>query len=106
MKYDVKFACGHTSTVELFGKTAERERKIAFYEKNYLCPDCYKDMKEEEKKMNCIEVEMSYKKYKESYSECTTKAGSYDAKNKTIVVYIPELTNELEKENDESNRKI
>lgn len=106
MKYDVKFACGHTSTVELFGKTADRERKISFYEKNYLCPDCYKDMKEEEKKMNCIEVEMSYKEYKESYPECTTKAGSYDVKDKTIVVYVPELTTESEEENDGSDIKV
>lgn len=106
MKYDVKFACGHTSTIELFGKAAERERKIAFYEKNYLCPDCYKDMKEEEKKLNCMKVEMPYREYKESYSEYTTKAGSYDAKNKTIVVYIPELKNEPEKENDRSDIKI
>jgi hypothetical protein len=106
MKYNVKFACGHTSTVELFGKTAERERKIAFYEKNYLCPDCYKDMKEEEKKLNCMEMEMSYKEYKESYPECTTKAGSYDAKDKTIVVYVPELTTESEEEKDESSIEI
>lgn len=106
MKYDVKFACGHTDTVELFGKAADRERKIAFYEKNCLCPDCYKDMKEEEKKMNCIEVEMSYKEYKESYPECTTKVGSYDAKDKTIVVYIPELTAESEEEKDESSIEI
>lgn len=106
MKYDVKFACGHTGTVELFGKTAERERKITFYEKNYLCPDCYKDMKEEEKKLNCMEVEMSYREYKENYSEYATKAGSYDAKNKTIVAYVPKLTNELEKENDGSDIKV
>jgi hypothetical protein len=106
MKYDVKFACGHTGTVELFGKTADRERKISFYEKNCLCPDCYKDMKEEEKKLNCMEVEMLYGEYKENYSECTTKAGSYDAKNKTIVVYVPKLINELEKENDGSDIKV
>ena len=28
MKYDVRFSCGHTHTVELFGKSADRERKI------------------------------------------------------------------------------
>ena len=106
MKYDVKFACGHTSTIELFGKMADRERRIAFYEKNYLCPDCYKDMKEEEKKMNCIEVEMSYKEYKESYAECVIKAGTYDKKEKTIVVYVPELTTESEEENDGSDIKV
>ena len=27
-KYDVTYACGHTETVNLYGKTSERERKI------------------------------------------------------------------------------
>ena len=41
-KYDVKFSCGHEATVELFGKSSERERKIAWFERYGLCPCCYK----------------------------------------------------------------
>jgi len=41
-KYDVKFSCGHEETVELFGKSADRERKIAYFEKHGVCSECYK----------------------------------------------------------------
>ena len=45
MKYDVRFSCGHTHTVELFGKSADRERKIKWYEEFGVCPDCYAEQK-------------------------------------------------------------
>ena len=32
MKYDITYSCGHTGTVELYGKTSERESKIRWYE--------------------------------------------------------------------------
>nr|DAS58929.1 MAG TPA: hypothetical protein [Caudoviricetes sp.] len=41
-KYDVTYACGHTETVNLYGKTSERERKIEWMENNCVCPACYK----------------------------------------------------------------
>ena len=47
-KYDVTYTCGHTETVELFGKTSERERKIAWMEGNCLCPSCYKEKQQKE----------------------------------------------------------
>lgn len=34
------------------------------------------------------EVKMSYREYKQSYSDCATKKGSYDSNNKTVVVYV------------------
>ena len=43
-KYQVNFSCGHTGTVELFGKSEERSRKIAYFEKEGLCSECYKEM--------------------------------------------------------------
>lgn len=49
-KYNVKFSCGHTATIELYGKEKDRQRKIAWYEENGLCPDCYRKQQEEEKK--------------------------------------------------------
>lgn len=45
MKYTVTYSCGHTGTVQLYGKTEERERKIKYYEEYGLCPECYKKQK-------------------------------------------------------------
>ena len=39
MKYEIKYACGHTGTVQLFGKTADRERKVKWLE-TQICPAC------------------------------------------------------------------
>ena len=95
-KYEVKFSCGHTATVELFGKGTERERKIAYFEKYGICPECYKAEKEEERKHNeeeyakkHDEVEMLYRDYKNNYSKYRTKTDSYNADTKTIIVYLP-----------------
>lgn len=40
MKYEVTYKCGHTGTVELFGKSADREAKLRWYEQ-HDCPECY-----------------------------------------------------------------
>lgn len=48
MKYDVTYSCGHTSTVELFGKTEDRERKLHWMETEGMCPDCYREWQCEE----------------------------------------------------------
>jgi len=48
-KYTVKYSCGHGEhTVELFGPSKERERKIRWYETNRVCPECYRASKKEE----------------------------------------------------------
>lgn len=48
-KYDVTFACGHTATVELFGKSSDREWKLKRMAEG-ICPDCYKAQKEADRK--------------------------------------------------------
>lgn len=48
-KYDVTFACGHTATVELFGKSSDREWKLQRMAEG-LCPDCYRAQQEAERK--------------------------------------------------------
>lgn len=48
MKYDVTYSCGHTATIQLYGSTAEREHKIAWMEREGLCPDCYREQQKEE----------------------------------------------------------
>ena len=47
MKYDITYSCGHTGTVELYGKTSERESKIRWYETTAVCPECYKKQQQE-----------------------------------------------------------
>lgn len=89
MKYDVKFSCGHTHTVQLFGKYADRERKIEYFERCGVCPDCYREMKEMENAIGCKEVKMHYAEYKKNYPDCKTKSGSYNREEKTIIVYVP-----------------
>lgn len=41
-KYDIKYSCGHTGRIELYGKTCDREGKIEYLEKYGNCPDCYR----------------------------------------------------------------
>lgn len=47
MLYEVKYACGHVGTVNITGKSSERENRL-----NYLatcdCVDCHKAKKEQE----------------------------------------------------------
>ena len=45
--------------------------------------------KQIKRKCGHIEKRMSYVDYKIEYISCRKKEGSYDGKNKTIVVYVP-----------------
>ncbi|MCD7730449.1 MAG: hypothetical protein LUI05_03010 [Oscillospiraceae bacterium] len=54
MKYTVRCSCGHNDVVELFGKGADRERKIAWYETSGVCVECYKAAKRAEEAVKPI----------------------------------------------------
>lgn len=47
-KYTVKMSCGHEQTVELYGKSSERDRKIQYYQDCGLCKECYKQQIQKE----------------------------------------------------------
>lgn len=49
-QYQVTFSCGHTETVQLFGKIDDRYRKIEWYEEKGLCSKCYKKEQEDDRK--------------------------------------------------------
>lgn len=89
MKYNVRFSCGHDEVVELFGKVADRERKMDYYKNYGVCSACYREQKAIENSIGCEEKEMSYREYKTSFASCKTKPGSYNGETKTIVVYVP-----------------
>lgn len=89
MKCDIKYACGHEGTVQLFGPGKERERKIWWYENRCDCPECYAKRQSEKMAEEYDEVEMHYGEYKTKYSACKTKQGSYNPDTKTIVVFVP-----------------
>lgn len=40
-KYHIEYCCGHTATVQLYGKIKERESYIEWARDNKLCPECY-----------------------------------------------------------------
>mgnify|MGYP001083604636 CR=1 FL=1 len=40
MKTIITYACGHESTVQLYGKSIDRDRKKIWLEQNALCSDC------------------------------------------------------------------
>ena len=84
MKRTVTRACGHEQEVEVFGAREAREAKISWYERTD-CTECY----EKSQNKGSEEVEMSYREYKENYSNCNTKKDSYDKKTKTIIVFVP-----------------
>ena len=90
MKYDVKFSCGHNETIQLFGKYADPQNKIKWFEECGICSSCYKEQKRIEYSNGCKEVEMKYADYKKNYPNCKRKAGNYNSIEKTIIVYVPE----------------
>lgn len=45
-KYDVTYSCGHRGEVQLIGPGKDRERKLAWYGREALCPACYKAAKD------------------------------------------------------------
>ncbi len=96
-KYDVTYKCTHEGTVELFGKTTDRMKKIEWMETT-LCPECYaREQAQLQNKGNQIEeVEMHYAEYKNNFSNCQTLPNSYDSKAKTIVVLVPVEVEEVE----------
>lgn len=93
-KYEVKFSCGHTETIELFGPYKDRERRIEYLEQYGVCSDCYNAKQDSENSVGCEKVLMKYSEYKKNYSECKTKKDSYDSENKTIIVFVPKKTEE------------
>ena len=48
-KYDITYSCGHTETVQLYGKYADRERYIAWASEHKTCSACRKADREAEK---------------------------------------------------------
>ena len=98
MKYDVKFKCGHTETVKLFGKYKDRENKIKWYETNCSCSECSKKAYNDEMMKTHDVIEMHYGKYKNEYSDCKTVIDSYNSETKTIKVYVKktEIVKEIE----------
>ncbi len=89
-KYNVKFACGHEEMKELFGPMKDRESKIAYWGKVGICSKCYQEKIQNEMTKEFEEVVVKYYDYKNNpeYANCKTKANSYNAADKTIVVYV------------------
>lgn len=85
MKYTVKCSCGYERTLSLYGSAMQRYDEVMFYETRGLCHNC-----ETQNQITYKEIRMHYRKYKENYTDCKYKHGTYDDSDKTIVVYVPE----------------
>mgnify|MGYP000844594219 CR=1 FL=1 len=48
-KYTITYACGHQETIQLYGKSSDREWKMQSMQQR-LCPACYKAAKKQEQK--------------------------------------------------------
>ena len=59
MNTEVTFSCGHTGWVQIYGRPAERERRVWYYENHGLCPECYKKQQEEAKRQREEEARMA-----------------------------------------------
>ena len=55
-KYDITYSCGHSATIQLYGKTSERERKIEWFEREGLCPACYREYRREKEAQKVAEI--------------------------------------------------
>jgi hypothetical protein len=91
-KYNVVFKCGHEEEVSLFGKYKDRNARIQWYERECDCSKCRTEALRKKMATDHNEVRMHYRKYKEEYSECKTLRNSYDDTTRTIVVFVPKMT--------------
>lgn len=87
--YDVNYSCGHSGKIQLIGPGRDRENRLAWLERDGLCPDCYKKYLNDKNSQKNYEMKVSYRDYKNKYSAYPTKKDSYDAKEKSIIIYIP-----------------
>lgn len=87
MKELVKHTCGHEHTHDVYGKSSDREKKVAWLETT-VCPDCYRAAQEAQATAGKTGewIEMSYAQFKNEYADCQKK--DYNAKTKTIFVFV------------------
>lgn len=97
--------CGtvFTKTKIVANRAAAHEWEAWAEEHFNLCPDCYAAQKEAELAKNHEIRDMHYAEYKKNYSECKTVSGSYDAKTKTIKVFVEKKAEEKKTEAVESS---
>lgn len=86
MKTTVTAACGHTICVEGTGKKLDYLIERA---KEELCPECQAKAQEQKYADTHIEITVRYADYKDIYQGISiAKAGSYNAVDKTIIIFI------------------
>lgn len=84
----IKRKCGHIENIYLEDREFNDPAALKHHE-DELCEKCYVSTN------RVCEKRMSYVDYKIEYISCRTKEGSYDGKNKTIVVYTYKNSSKL-----------
>lgn len=90
IRQEILCSCGHKAIIPLNGSDVACFNKAKWYESKGLCPDCFNQKYPYIAEGHFKEVCMHYRKFKEEFSDCKTKYGSYDDADKTIVVYVPD----------------
>ena len=90
MKYRVTFSCNHTDLIDINGTANQIRQRIEYLTTEGLCPVCYGHKMNAVMAVGCHEEEMFYGRYKNEYSDCKYKKGSYDPATKMITVYVPD----------------
>ena len=86
MKTTVTAACGHKICVEGTGKKLDYLIERA---KEELCPECQAKAQEQKYADTHVEITVRYADYKDIYQGISiAKAGSYNAEEKTITIFI------------------
>ena len=87
-KYEISHTCGHTRTVELFGKYEDRKRKIEWLE-SQECPECAKAR--EARQSEEIESELGLKHLAGSEKQCAWAKSIRDPYLKQFKVMITSI---------------
>jgi len=110
-KYDITYSCGHSDTIQLYGKTKDREWKIA-NEESKLCPDCWKKQRDEERAKANAEAAEANKAAGLPELEGTEKQISWaETIRKSMIehmeeYYISQITGEAKAEHPEEYKRI
>lgn len=89
-KYSIVFSCGHEERIELLGPVKDRERKIAYFQEQGLCSECYRKQRQAKQRIKPTS-RIKYAEYKAKDLIYEAIKDTYNADDKTIEVMLKDL---------------
>lgn len=111
MQYNVTYACGHEGTVDIYGRSRDREWKLA-HEEEKLCPDCWKKQRDEERAKQNAEAAEANKEAGLPELEGTEKQIAWaESIRKSMIdhiieYYVSQITDEAKAEHPEEYERV